>query len=107
MSTSEAGGTPPTQPALFGRPPRPPKITARGIEDQPNDPNRTIFISDPVVVADLAEALNVKPFKIVARLLEMRLFRHVDEAIDFDIASRLASEYGYRTERTNPGFFTP
>jgi hypothetical protein len=99
MSAPEAGGTPPTQPAFSGRPPRPPKITARGIEDQPDEPNRRIFIGDGVIVQDLAEALNIKPFKIVARLLEMRLFKHTNEAIDFETASVIASEHGYQTER--------
>ncbi len=90
MSTSEAGGTPPTQPAFFGPPPRPPKITARALEDQPDDPNRRIFIPDPVIVADLAKALGVKPFKVVAKLLRMRQFKHADESIDFHTASAIA-----------------
>jgi hypothetical protein len=59
------------------------------------------------VVADLATALNAKPFRIVARLLEMRQFKHADEAIDFDTASIIAREYGYRAERITPGFLTP
>jgi hypothetical protein len=99
MSVSEAGGTPPTQPAFSGRPPRPPKITARGVEDQPDEPDRRIYISDWVVVEELAEALNLKPFKVVARLLEMRQFKHTNEAIDFETATIIAREYGYRTER--------
>ena len=103
MSASEAGGTPPTQPAFFGRPPRPPKITARGIEDQPDEPNRRIYLSDWVVVRDLAEELNLKPFEVVARLLEMRQFKHANEAIDFDTASLIAREHGYRAERVLPG----
>src|ERR1019366_5279140 len=105
MSTSEAGGNPPTQPAFSGRPPRPPKITARGIEDQPDEPNRTIYILDWIAVQDLAEALNVKPFKVVARLLEMRQFKHANQAIDFATASIIASEHGYRTERLPPDSF--
>lgn len=104
MSASEAGGTPQTQPAFFGPPPRPPKITARGLEDQPDD-NRRIYLSEPVVVQDLAAALNVKAFKIVARLLEMRQFRHANESINFETASIIAKEYGYRAERLLPGSF--
>jgi hypothetical protein len=106
MSASEVGGTPPTQPAFFGRPPRPPKITARGLEDQPDEPNRKIFISDPVVVADLVEALNVKPFVVVARLLKMRQFKHAHETIDFRTASIIAKDYGYTTKRIAPGFWS-
>ena len=105
MSASEAGGNPPTQPALSEPPPRPPKITARGIEDQPDEPNRRIYLSNWVVVQDLAEVLSVKPFKIVARLLEMRQFKHANEAIDFEIASIIAREHGYQAERLLPDSF--
>ena len=105
MNASEVGGNPPTQPAFSGRPPRPPKITARGIEDQPDEPNRTIFISDPVVVEDLAKALNVKPFKVVAKLLEMRQFKHANDMIGFETASIIAGEHGCRAERLLPDSF--
>jgi len=102
MSTSDAGDHPPTQPAFFGPPPRPPKITARGIEDQPDEPERRILLSDPVVVRDLAMLLNVKPFRIVARLMELRQFKRPDETIDFATASFIAGEYGYEAERLFP-----
>jgi len=58
----------------------------------------------PVIVEDLAKALGVKPFKIVTRLLEMRQFKHADEAIDFETATIIAREHGYRAERAGPGF---
>src|SRR5580765_2113851 len=96
MSTSEAGGTPPTQPAFSGRPPRPPKITTRGIEDQPDDSNRLIFLPEVIEVRELAAKLGTKPFQIVADLLEMRHFKHADERIDFETAAKVARNYGYR-----------
>jgi len=102
MSTSGAGEHPPTQPAFSGRPPRPPKITARGIEDQPDESDRRVFLPDVVVVAELARVLKVKPFEIVARLMELRLFKHPDETITFTIASLIARDYGYKAERSVP-----
>ncbi len=48
---------------------------------------------------ELAKVLDLKPFKIVARLLEMRQFKHADEAIDFETASVIAREHGYRAVR--------
>jgi translation initiation factor IF-2 len=95
MSTSEAGGTPPTQPAFSGRPPRPPKMTARAIEDQPDDSNRVIFLQDAMEVRELAAKLGTKPYQIVADLLEMRCFKHADELIDFETAAKVVRNYGY------------
>ena len=91
--------TPETQPAFSGRPPRPPKITARGLEDQPDDPGRTVYLPDPVVVKDLAIALEMKPFKIVADLIAMGQFRHADETVDFETAWIIARKHGYWAER--------
>jgi hypothetical protein len=48
---------------------------------------------------DLAEALHVKPFKIVAKLLEMKIFKRPNETIDFDTASIIARERGCQAER--------
>src|SRR3954454_16655195 len=96
MSASDAGGKLSTQPAFFGRPPRPPNITARGIEDQPDEPNKVIFLPDPVVVRELAVTLGKKPFEVVADLLDRRIFRHADETIDFGTASEIASSFGVK-----------
>ena len=96
MSASDAAGKPSTQPAFSGRPPRPPKVTARGIEDQPDEPNKIIFLPDPVVVRELAVAVGKKPFEVVADLLDRRIFKHADETIDFGTASEIASSYGVK-----------
>jgi hypothetical protein len=103
MSMSEAGGTPPTQPAFSRPPPRPPKITARGIEDQPDDPGKVVYLLDPMVVKDLAGALHVKPFKVVADLMEMKIFKFPGDSVDFDTASLVALKHGYRAQRPPPG----
>ena len=68
-------------------------------------PTGEFHISDWIVIEDLAEALNLKPFKVVARLLEMRQFKHANEAIDFETATIIAREHGYPTERLLPGSF--
>jgi len=68
MSEPEEEFCPQTQSSFSGRPPRPPKITARELAE-PEDPQRVIHLPDPVVVADLAVALKLKPFKVVADLL--------------------------------------
>jgi hypothetical protein len=89
---------PQTQPSFSGRPPGPPKIRARGLEDS-GGPEKTIRIPDPVEVRELAMALKVKPFNVVGDLMDMRVFRHPEDRIDFETAARLAAIYGYKAER--------
>jgi len=104
MSDSVRERIPATQPAFSGRPPGPPKITGRGLEDSsPGDPGKTVYVLDQMVVRDLASAIGVKPFKIVADLLALERFKNADEAIDFETASIVARKHGYRAKRHPPG----
>jgi translation initiation factor IF-2 len=104
MSDAAPERIPQTQPAFSGGPPGPPKITARGLADRPADePAKTVYLPDPVVVRDLASALGVKPFKIVADLLGLQQFKNADDDIDFETASTIARIHGYRAQRPPPG----
>jgi translation initiation factor IF-2 len=95
---------PQTQPAFSGRPPGAPEITARNLEDwPPEDPGKAILLPDFVVVRDLASAIGVKPFKIVADLLALEQFKNADEEVDFATASIIARKHGCRAERPPPG----
>jgi translation initiation factor IF-2 len=74
------------------------------MEDWPADnPGRSIYLLEQVVVRDLASALGVKPFKIVGELLELKQFKNADDEIDFETASIIARKHGYRAERPPPG----
>ncbi|HTL55827.1 MAG TPA: hypothetical protein VL361_09115 [Candidatus Limnocylindrales bacterium] len=100
--TPQPESAPETQPAFSGGPPQPPppppKLTARDLLD-PGEEGKRIFVSDYVEVRDLAELLGLKPFKVVAELLEMRLFKHADDLIDFKTAASVANQHGVVVER--------
>jgi translation initiation factor IF-2 len=73
------------------------------LEDQPDDPGKTVYLIDPVVVRDLASAIQVKPFKVVADLMELSIFKSPNETVDFETAAIVARKHGYRAERPPPG----
>ncbi len=93
---------PETQPAFSGGPPqpppRPPKLTERGLLDS-GEPGKRIFVWDYIEVRELAEMLELKPFKVVAELLELRIFKHADEMVDFSTAAIIANKHGSIAER--------
>src|SRR3954466_9758077 len=99
MSESGEERIPQTQPSFSGRPPRPPKITARDLEDEPDEPEKTIRIPEPVIVKELAAKLGIKPFKIIADLLEIGEFKFPEDSIDFETAWLAAQKHGYRAIR--------
>ena len=91
---------PQTQPSFSGRPPRPPKITARGLEDSDDYTDKVIHIPDPIVVKEFAAAIKLKPFKVVADLMQLRLFKTPDDSIPFEVAEIIAQWHGYKAIQT-------
>ncbi|SRR6266511_122693 len=98
MSDSRPQKIPKTQSAGSGGPPKPPKKTARSLEDQPSGKPR-IDIPDPVVVGDLAAALRRKPFKVIADRMEVGEFASVHGTVTFETASKVAWKYGFYARR--------
>ena len=89
---SAASGGPP-QP-----PPRPPKLTARDLLE-PGEPGRRIFVPDYIEVRELAGLLELKAFKVVAEVLELVIFKHADDLIDFATADVIARNHGFVAEK--------
>jgi len=69
----------------------------------PEGLGKRIYLTELVAVRDLAAAIGVKPFKVVADLLALGTFKNADEEIDFETAARIARQHGYRAERPPPG----
>src|SRR3974390_2748959 len=93
---------PQTQPAFSGGPPqpppRPPKLTARDLLE-PEDPGKRVILSKYIEIRELAKLLGLKPFQVVAQVLELGIFRHADGLIDFPIAAAIAQKHGFVAER--------
>jgi len=91
---------PDTQPASSGGPPqpppKPPKLVARDLLE-PGDSR--IFVSDYIEVKELAGLLGLKPFKVVADVLELGIFKHADGLIDFATAAAIAGKRGFAAEK--------
>lgn len=54
---------------------------------------------DYIEIRELAELLGLKPFKVVAEVLEFHLFKHADELIDFSTAAIIGNQHGFVVER--------
>lgn len=51
-----------------------------------------------ISINELAGLLARKPFKIVADVLALEIFRHADELVDFPTAAIVAAKYGVTAE---------
>jgi hypothetical protein len=69
---------------------------------EPGAPGKRVFVPDYIEVKELAKLLGLKPFKVVAGMLELGIFKHADELIDFSTAATIALRHGYVAERILP-----
>jgi hypothetical protein len=92
---------PVTQPTTSGGPPtpppRPPKLIGRDLLD-PGAPGPRIFVPDYIEINELAGLLQLRPFKVVADVLALGIFRHADELVDFSTAAAIAAKHGMIAE---------
>ena len=76
-----------------GAPSRPgaPRFTAKA--DAP-----VITLKPPIMVRELAEAINRKPFQLIADLMQLGVFANVNQAIDEPTAKQLCAKNGFKFE---------
>ncbi|HTD68435.1 MAG TPA: translation initiation factor IF-2, partial [Candidatus Limnocylindria bacterium] len=77
--------------------PAPPKAPAQPQFTAPEGAP-VIIVKPPIVVRDLAEQMKLKPFKIIADLMELGVFANVNQAIDETTAQRVAAKNGFKFE---------
>ena len=68
-----------------------PKFTAKA--DAP-----VITLKPPIMVRELAEAINRKPFQLIADLMQLGVFANVNQAIDEPTAQQLCAKNGFKFE---------
>jgi len=68
-----------------------PRFTAK-----PDAP--TITLKPPIMVRELAEAINRKPFQLIADLMQLGVFANVNQAIDEPTAQQLCAKHGFKFE---------
>jgi len=59
---------------------------------------RPLKLPAEIVVADLVKEMGVKASEIIKKLLELGVMATINQAIDFDTAAVLASEFGFEVE---------
>ncbi len=62
---------------------------------------RVVEMTDAITVNDLAHAMSIKAGQVISKLLGMGMMVTVNEAIDFDTATIIASEFGFETKNVS------
>jgi translation initiation factor IF-2 len=64
---------------------------------------KILHFKPPVVVRDFATALSLKPFKLISELMEMGIFASMTQAIDEEVAMKVAEKHGFLLEVKHRG----
>ena len=65
----------------------------------PKPIKRIIRIAEVIAVGDLAKRMGVKGGDLIKKLMDMGVFVNINQVIDADLASLVASEFGYEVEK--------
>jgi|TARA_B110000495_G_C23039234_1_gene622160 translation initiation factor IF-2 len=57
-----------------------------------------ITLKPPIMVRELAEAINRKPFQLIADLMQLGVFANVNQAVDEPTAKQLCAKNGFKFE---------
>jgi translation initiation factor IF-2 len=66
----------------------------------PKAAKRRVKLDEAITVASLAKRMGVKAREVITKLMELGLMATVNQAIDFDTASLVATEFNYEAEKT-------
>lgn len=84
-------------------PPTPPvpKVEEPVVEFEVNEAGeKIIHLKPPIIVKDLAERMGLRPFKIIADLITLKVFvPNAEKAIDIEVAEKVCEKHGFRLER--------
>lgn len=63
------------------------------------DPAKIIHLKPPIVVKDLADAMDVKTFKLMKDLMELEVFASQNQSIEPEIAAKICEKHGFFFEK--------
>ncbi len=69
------------------------------ISNAPVDKSDTVIYKDSMTIGELAKALNEKPAVLIKKLFSLGILATINNAIDFDNAALIASEFDKKLER--------
>ncbi|MCR5413346.1 MAG: translation initiation factor IF-2 [Kiritimatiellae bacterium] len=61
-----------------------------------NEASKEISIRGAVVVKDLAAKLNIKPNRLIADLMMLKILASINQRVEPDVATKIAEKYGFK-----------
>ena len=94
----------PSPPSASSKPTE--EATANDSSDSSDDivvEGNLILVKPPIVVRDFASYIGLKPFQLISELMEMGIFASMNQAIDEEVAKKIAKVKGFELEIKHRG----
>ena len=79
------------------RPPRVAQVVPQqGSRISVDEANKEISIRGAVIVKDFAAKLNIKPNRLIADLMGLKILASINQRIEPDVATKIAEKYGFK-----------
>ncbi|HEY2344045.1 MAG TPA: translation initiation factor IF-2, partial [Chthoniobacteraceae bacterium] len=92
-----AAAAAPAPEAPPSEPPPPAAGETPAAEEPSND--KVIHLKPPIIVRELAAAMNLKPFQVIGDLMKMSIFVNVNQSIEPDVAIKVCALHGFTFEK--------
>ena len=73
-----------------------PQVPQQGSRISVNEESKEISIRGAVIVKDLAAKLNIKPNRLIADLMGLKILASINQRVEPDIATKVAEKYGFK-----------
>jgi len=68
--------------------------------DEPEDSGKKVLhLKPPIIVKNLAEQLDLKPFQLIKELMALSIFANLNQTIEPDVAAKICDMHGFVLER--------
>ncbi len=71
-------------------------VPQQGSRISVNEDSKEISIRGAVVVKDLAAKLNIKPNRLIADLMGLKILASINQRVEPDVATKVAEKYGFK-----------
>lgn len=73
-----------------------PQVPQQGSRISVNEDSKEISIRGAVIVKDLAAKLNIKPNRLIADLMGLKILASINQRVEPDVATKVAEKYGFK-----------
>ena len=73
-----------------------PAVPVQGSRISVDEANKEISIRGAVIVKDLAAKLNIKPNRLIADLMGLKILASINQRVEPDVATKVAEKYGFK-----------